>query len=52
MRKLLISGLFALPVVAQAAPPKSVTLNVQNMRCELFPSQIRPEAGYRYLRSR
>lgn len=31
MRKLLIAVLFALPFVALAAPPKTVTLDVQNM---------------------
>ncbi|WP_240527204.1 hypothetical protein [Pseudomonas aeruginosa] len=36
MRKLLIAVLFALPFVALAAPPKTVTLDVQNMTCGLL----------------
>ena len=38
MRKLLIAVLFALPFVALAAPPKTVTLDVQNMTCGLCPT--------------
>lgn len=33
MRQLLITALVALPHVALAAPPKTVTLDVQNMTC-------------------
>ncbi|MGH8852803.1 MAG: mercury resistance system periplasmic binding protein MerP [Telluria sp.] len=35
MRKLLLSALVALPLVALAATPKTVTLDVKNMTCEL-----------------
>ncbi|MDG9921759.1 cation transporter [Pseudomonas juntendi] len=41
MRKLLIAVLFALPFVALAAPPKTVTLNVQNMTCGLCPITVK-----------
>ncbi|ANA35779.1 mercury resistance system periplasmic binding protein MerP [Ralstonia mannitolilytica] len=41
MRKLLIAVLAALPFVVMAAPPKSVTLDVQNMTCELCPITVR-----------
>ena len=35
MRKLLIAVLIALPIVALAATPKIVMLDVKNMTCEL-----------------
>ena len=41
MRKLLITALAALPLVAQAAAPKTVTLDVKNMTCELCPITVR-----------
>ena len=41
MRKLLIAVLFALPFVALAAPPKTVTLDVQNMTCGLCPITVK-----------
>nr|WP_315593785.1 mercury resistance system periplasmic binding protein MerP [uncultured Cupriavidus sp.] len=42
MRKPFISVLLALPLaVVFAAPPKSVTLDVQNMTCDLCPITIR-----------
>ena len=41
MRKLLIAVLFALPFVALAAPPKTVTLDVQNMTCSLCPATVK-----------
>ncbi|WP_459251931.1 mercury resistance system periplasmic binding protein MerP [Paraburkholderia aromaticivorans] len=39
--KLLITALAALPLVALAAPRKSVTLDVKNMTCELCPVTVR-----------
>jgi mercuric ion binding protein len=41
MRKLLIAALAALPLVALAAAPKTVTLDVKNMTCELCPITVR-----------
>ena len=41
MRRLLIATLVALPLVALAAPPKTVTLDVKNMTCELCPITIK-----------
>jgi mercuric ion binding protein len=42
MRKqLLIAALFALPVAALAATPKTVTLDVQNMTCPVCPLTVR-----------
>ena len=41
MRKLLIAALAALPLAALAAAPKTVTLDVKNMSCELCPITVR-----------
>ncbi len=41
MRKLLIALLVALPFAALAAPPKTVTLAVQNMTCPLCPITVK-----------
>lgn len=41
MRKLLIAALAALPLVALADAPKTVTLDVKNMTCELCPVTVR-----------
>jgi mercuric ion binding protein len=41
MRKLLITALAALPLVALAATQKTVTLDVKNMTCELCPITVR-----------
>jgi mercuric ion binding protein len=41
MRKLLITVLFALPLSALAVTPKTVTLDVQNMTCELCPITVK-----------
>lgn len=42
MRKqLLIAALFALPVAALAATPKTVTLDVQNITCPVCPLTVR-----------
>lgn len=41
MRKLLIAALTALPIVALAAAPKTVTLDVTNMTCELCPITVK-----------
>ena len=41
MRKLLIATLAALPLVVLAATPKTVTLAVQNMTCELCPITVK-----------
>lgn len=41
MRKLLIALLAAVPLAALAVPPKTVTLAVQNMTCELCPITIK-----------
>lgn len=40
MRKLLLAALAALPLAALAAAPKSVTLDVRNMTCELCPITV------------
>lgn len=41
MRKLLIAILAALPLAVLAATPKTVTLAVQNMTCELCPITVK-----------
>lgn len=41
MRKLLLAALAALPLAVPAAAPKSVTLDVQNMTCELCPLTVK-----------
>lgn len=41
MRKLLIAMLAVLSVAALAAAPKTVTLDVQNMTCELCPITVK-----------
>lgn len=41
MRKLLITALAALPLLALAAAQKTVTLDVKNMTCELCPVTVR-----------
>ena len=41
MRKLLIAVLVALPLPALAATPKTVTLDVKNMTCELCPITVK-----------
>lgn len=41
MRKLLLAALTALPLAALAAPPKTVTLDVKNMTCELCPITVK-----------
>lgn len=41
MRKLLIAVLAALPLAVLAATPKTVTLAVQNMTCELCPITVK-----------
>jgi mercuric ion binding protein len=41
MCKLLIAALVALPLAVLAATPKTVTLAVQNMTCELCPVTVK-----------
>ena len=42
MRRLLLSALFALlPVIALAAAPQTVTLDVKNMTCSVCPITVR-----------
>lgn len=41
MRKLLIAVFVALPLMAMAATPKTVPLDVKNMTCEICPITIR-----------
>ncbi|MCP1175846.1 mercury resistance system periplasmic binding protein MerP (plasmid) [Ralstonia solanacearum] len=41
MRKLLMAVCAALPLMALAAAPKTVTLDVQNMTCELCPITVK-----------
>ena len=41
MLKLLIAALVALPLAALAAAPKTVTLDVKNMTCELCPITVK-----------
>jgi mercuric ion binding protein len=41
MRKLLIALLAAVPLAVLAAPPKTVTLAVQNMTCEVCPITVK-----------
>jgi mercuric ion binding protein len=41
MRKLLIAAVAALPLMAIAATPKTVTLDVKSMTCEVCPITVR-----------
>lgn len=41
MRKPLLAMLTALPLMALAAPPKTLTLDVQNMTCEVCPITVK-----------
>lgn len=41
MRKSLIALVATLPLAALAAPPKTVTLDVQNMTCKLCPITVK-----------
>ena len=41
MRRLLIATLVALPLGALAATPKTVTLDVKNMTCQLCPITVK-----------
>ena len=41
MRKLLVTLLATLPLMALAAPPRTVTPDVQNMTCELCPITVK-----------
>lgn len=41
MRKLLIAALAGLPLMAFAAAPKTVTLDVKNMTCEVCPITVK-----------
>lgn len=41
MRKLLISAIAALPMMAMAAAPKTVTLDVKNMTCPVCPITVK-----------
>lgn len=41
MRKLLITILAALPLAVLAAIPKTITLDVQNMTCQLCPITVK-----------
>ncbi|MGH8352139.1 MAG: mercury resistance system periplasmic binding protein MerP [Pseudomonas sp.] len=41
MRKLLLAAFVALPLAALAAAPKTITLEVQNMTCELCPITVK-----------
>ncbi len=41
MRKLLIVALAALPLIAFAATPKTVTLDVKNMTCAVCPITVK-----------
>lgn len=41
MRKLLVTLLVALPLMALAAPPRTVTLDVRNMTCDLCPITVK-----------
>jgi mercuric ion binding protein len=41
MRKLLIAALAAMPLAAPATAPKTVTLDVKNMSCEVCPITVR-----------
>ena len=41
MRKLLIAALAALPLMAFAAAPKTVTLDVKNMTCAVCPITVK-----------
>ncbi|EKT4485120.1 mercury resistance system periplasmic binding protein MerP [Pseudomonas putida] len=41
MRQLLIAVLAVLPITALAAPPRTVTLDVQNMTCPVCPITVK-----------
>lgn len=41
MRKLLLASLLVSPLTTLAATPKTVTLDVQNMTCELCPITVK-----------
>ncbi|MDL2400894.1 mercury resistance system periplasmic binding protein MerP [Rhizobium mayense] len=41
MRKLLIAATAVMPLVALAAEPRTITLDVQNMSCNLCPITVR-----------
>ncbi len=41
MRKLLISAIAVLPLMAMAATPRTITLDVKNMTCEVCPITVR-----------
>lgn len=41
MRKLLLTALVVLPLAALATTPKTVTLDVNNMTCELCPITVK-----------
>lgn len=41
MRKLLLAALAALPLAALAAPPRTITLDVKKMTCELCPITVK-----------
>ena len=41
MRKLLLAALAALPLMTLAVTPKTITLDVQNMTCELCPITVK-----------
>lgn len=45
MRKLLLAALAALPMVVLAVAPKTVTLDVENMTCELCPITVKKSLG-------
>lgn len=45
MRKLLVAALAALPLAVLAAAPKTITLDVQNMTCELCPITVKKALG-------
>ncbi len=45
MRKLLIALLACVPLAVLAATPKTVTLAVQNMTCELCPITVKKSLG-------
>jgi periplasmic mercuric ion binding protein len=45
LRKLLIAALAALPLMAFAATPKTVTLDVKNMTCAVCPIKVKKSSG-------